>query len=159
MRRTLQTALWTLLILAIAGCAGFPWRGEAPRVSIAGLSFVDANLFEQRYQLTLRIQNPNAFDLRINGIAFDLDVNERPFATGVGNRPVVVPAFGSQTLQVEGVSTIGSLLRQIGSAERTKAGTLRYRLYGHLDVTDFNRRLPFDYRGEMDPARFLGRDR
>lgn len=159
MRWTLRTAFWALLISTIAGCAGFPWRGEAPRVSIAGLSFVDANLFEQRYQLTLRIQNPNAFDLRINGIAFDLDVNERPFATGVGNRPVVVPAFGSETFQVEGVSTIGSLLRQIGGSGMTKAGNLRYHLYGRLDVTNFNRRLPFDYRGELDPERLLRRER
>lgn len=159
MRQLLQKTTWALVMLALAGCANFPWRGETPRVSIAGLSFVDANLFEQRYQLTLRIQNPNPFDLRINGIAFDLDVNERPFATGVGSQPVLVPAFGSETLRVDGISTIGSLLRQIGHAEMTKAGTLRYHLHGHLDVTDFNRRLPFDYRGEMDPARFLGGSR
>jgi Late embryogenesis abundant protein len=44
-----------------------------------------------RFLTTLRVQNPNTFDLDVEGVSFDLEVNEQPFAKGVGKGKVVVP--------------------------------------------------------------------
>jgi LEA14-like dessication related protein len=53
-------------------------RPEPPRVSLAGLEIVDANLFEQRYALRLRLQNTNDMTLSITGLDYEVFLNDRP---------------------------------------------------------------------------------
>ena len=72
--------------LLAGGCALGPTM-EAPSVTISSLRLEDSTLLEQRFLAALRIQNPNAVDLAIEGISDDFEVNGRPFAKGVGKGP------------------------------------------------------------------------
>ena len=87
---------------------------QAPAVTIADFGVGNAGLFEQQFNLKLRIQNPNPEEFRVDGMAFDLEINEQPFARGVGNQAVTVPRYGSAFMPVEAVSTLGGLIRQFG---------------------------------------------
>ena len=121
---------------------------EAPAVTIYDFGIGSVSLFEQQFNLKLRIQNPNTEDLRIDGIAFDLEINGEPFAKGVGNQPVTVPRFGSGFMPVEAVSSLGSLLKQFGALIGGSPG-IKYRIKGMLSVGG-GTRIPFDRRGEFD---------
>src|SRR4051794_22514031 len=94
----------------LAGGAGLHVGTQPPTVTIVDFGVGSAGLFEQQFNLRLRIQNPNAEEFRIDGIAFDLDVNGQPFAKGVGNQAVIVPRYASGFMTVEAVSTLGGLL-------------------------------------------------
>lgn len=145
----MQTRNWTAFAVAglLAACSGLPLNSEPPRVSIAGLSLTDANLFEQRFKLQLRVQNPNDFALPIHALNYAIDINGQPFATGVSNRPVTVPGYGSELVEVEAISNLGGLLRQVGNALK---GELGYRLQGHAIVGDNKWKVPFEQHGEVD---------
>ncbi len=139
-----------LVASALAGCAWVPGRVEAPAVHIADIRLLNATLFEQQYALSLRVQNPNDFDLPIEGLSYEIEVNDKPFARGASAQAVTVPRFGSALLEVEGISTIGDLLRQyrqVGKGELK--GGLRYRLKGKLSLQGSAARIPFDYQGEI----------
>src|SRR4051812_34829390 len=101
-----------LLIALLSGCAGLPMGMQPPAVTIADFGVGNAGLFEQQFNLRLRIQNPNPDDFKVDGIAFDLEINGQHFAKGVGNQTVVVPRYGSGIMAVEAVSTLGGLIRQ-----------------------------------------------
>src|SRR4029453_4457613 len=81
--------------LLLAGCASV----EPPSVTLSSLRMQQSTLTEQRFLTTLRIQNPNDFDLAVEGLSFDLVVNDQPFAKGVGKSNTVIPAFGSGVVQ------------------------------------------------------------
>ena len=135
------------IVLWIAGCAGLPPGAEPPTVTIAGIELASANLFEQQMNLKLRIQNPNQQAFEIDGISFSLEVNDQPFAKGVGNQAVVVPRYGSALMDVEAVSTLSSLIKQVGKlADRRE---LKYRITGTLSLAG-GVRVPFDRRGEVE---------
>lgn len=140
---------WAFLFIAagLAGCAGLPPNWEAPGVTISDFGVGSVSLFEQQFNLRLRIQNPNTEDIRIDGIAFDLEINDEPFATGVGNRAVIVPRFGSAFMPVEAVSSLGSMIRQFGKLMTERPG-FNYRIKGVLSVGG-GTRIPFDRRGEF----------
>jgi LEA14-like dessication related protein len=57
----------TVLVL-LAGCAVFGPKMEAPSVTISELHAKESTLLEQRFLAKLRIQNPNAIDLPIEGV-------------------------------------------------------------------------------------------
>jgi LEA14-like dessication related protein len=147
----MNTRLLSILVLlsVLAGCAFVPEHVEPPSVHVADISLIGATLFEQQYKLSLRIQNPNDFDLPIEALSYEVELNDQPFAKGVSKQGVTVPSFGSALLDVEGISTISDLLRQIGRLEKGEMKGLRYRLKGKLTLQGSLRKIPFDYRGEI----------
>lgn len=133
---------------AFTGCAGLPSGMEPPTVTISEFGVGSVGLFEQQFNLRLRIQNPNSEEIRIDGIAFELEINDESFAKGVGGQMVTVPRFSSGFMPVEAVSSLGGLLKQFGKLMSDKP-VLRYRIKGTLSVVG-GTRIPFDRRGEFD---------
>ena len=140
----------------VAGCAGLPAGMQAPSITVADFGVGNAGLFEQQFNLKLRIQNPNPDEFKIDGIAFDLDINDQSFAKGVGNQSVTVPRYGSGFMQVEAVSNLGGVVRQFGRLATGDKPALKYRIKGTLSITN-GMRMPFDERGEFDFSGLTGK--
>ncbi|HEX2500017.1 MAG TPA: LEA type 2 family protein [Methylomirabilota bacterium] len=130
--------------LLLAGCATM----EPPSVTLSSLRVQPSTVFEQRFLTTLRIQNPNTFDLDVEGLSFDLQVNDQPFAKGVGKGNVVVPAYGTGVVQTEAITTLMGFVRQFQALARSDGPRLSYRLTGKLKVRDRMFSIPFEMRGD-----------
>ena len=136
----------------LSACATPPPGIEAPKISIANIAPKDFALFEQRFDVQLRIANPNEKELGLNGMRFDIDLNEKEFANGMTGETVVIPRFGSQVVNVEVITGISSFLRQIQDLNKTGAGgKMTYRIKGTAFVESPGTfKLPFDEKGEVD---------
>lgn len=143
-----------LLVLAASGvllaaCSSPLVRIHAPDISISQFSLVDVQLLEQRYHLQLRIQNPNPYSLPIAGMHYRLFLNGIEFAHGVSNQSVEIPAYGERLVEVDMVSTIGTLLDQIQRGQLIPEDGIRYRLTGEVDVRSRLTPVGFDYHGTI----------
>jgi len=136
-------------IFFLGGCAHLFSRAEAPRVNIANITPRDVKLFEQVFAMELRVMNPTEKELVIKGLVFDLEVNSQPFARGVSNQTITVGPFASQILQVDAVTTLASLLRQIVQAQKGEFTGFTYRLSGFFQTDSSAFRIPFDETGEF----------
>jgi LEA14-like dessication related protein len=130
--------------LLLAGCASM----EPPSITLTSLQGQPSTLFEQRFITNLRIQNPNDFDLPLEGLSFDIVVNDQPFAKGVGRTDTVIPAFGSGVVQAEAVTTLMSFVRQVQMMGRGGGPKLSYAVTGKLKVRDRMTAIPFEMRGD-----------
>ncbi len=149
-RSLLPRALSLLLIvLLLSGCAAMRPGAEPPRIHLVGLQMQQVELFEQRYRLTLRIQNPNDFALNIRGLDFRVDINDQRFAEGVSNRPLEVPGFGEALTEVEVSSSLWSLARQFRDLGDSRLERMTYRLHGRIAVTGWGLPVQFDSSGEL----------
>jgi LEA14-like dessication related protein len=140
----------SLLTLAVTACSTVPKDFETPKFGIANIAPKDVAIFEQRFDVQLRIQNPNNFDLGINGIRFEIDLNEKEFGNGMSGQAVTIPRFGSDVITAEVITGIGSFLRQMQGMS-SSATKLRYRLKGKAFAeapSSFT--IPFDESGEVD---------
>lgn len=137
-------------LLGLAACAGL-LRPEPPEVRLAGLAIEEIGLFEQRYRVTLRLRNPNAFALRIEALRFDLSLNGRAFADGASARGFEVPAKGSERAEVVVVSDLAAVLDLIGPWLRGESGALGYRIAGEADLANRSRPVPFERSGTLAP--------
>jgi LEA14-like dessication related protein len=147
-----------VIVATFTGCAGVPPGMQPPTVTIADFGLGNAGLFEQQFNLRLRIQNPNPDDFKVDGIAFDLEINGQPFAKGVGNQTVTVPRYGSGFLAVEAVSTLGGalsfLVKQFGRLSEGNRALFKYRIKGQLSIVG-GLRVPFEETGEFDFSALL----
>ena len=132
-----------------AGCSGLFQTLERPRVNIANITAQEVKLFEQVFDLELRVQNPNDLSLEINGLAFDLEVNGKRFATGVSDQNVTVNRFSSAVIHVEAITTLWGFLRQIAEYQQTRTPRVTYRLKGSIYSGSPSVKLPFDDSGEF----------
>lgn len=145
--------IYWLVLLLLAACAGVGGLTQKPEISLAGLDLVGFGLFEQRFLLKLRIENPNDVDLSIKGLAFDVELNGLPFAKGLSDRAVTVPRLGEAVLEVRATSNLGSVLRQLRELQKAGRERVDYRIFGNI-VVDGLGSVPFDRRGDVALPRF-----
>ena len=151
MKRSAGGWLVVVFVLTVlAGCAGLErLRPEPPRVTLADLRVLDLSLFEQRFEVALRMRNPNRFALPIQGLRYQLELNGETFANGASAESVTLPAYGEEVLRLEVVSDLGSTLRQIRRWQQEPPEGLSYRLTGSVDVSSMAPSLPFDVAGNI----------
>lgn len=139
-----------LLATLTVGCASLGKTREPPVVNLAGLQMGGMTLFEQRYLLQLRVQNPNDDDLPITGLYCTLFINDREFAKGVSNASVTVPRFGEALLSIDVISDLRRVFEQLRDAGGKPVNSISYRLSGKLALQGSPFPVAFDYQGEFD---------
>jgi len=153
MRRaqSLLRMLVPLTVLCLTACATVPPDIEPPKIIIANIAPKDVAVFEQRFDVQLRIQNPNNQELEINGLRCDIELNDKEFSNGMSGQKVKIPRFGSEVVNVEVFTGLGSFLRQFQEFNKSGVGKVRYRLKGTAFVeASSSFKLPFDEKGEFD---------
>lgn len=136
-------------LLFLSGCASMLTRTEPPRVHLVGMQLQQAELFEQRYRLRLRIQNPNDFALNIRGLDFRVEINGERFADGVSNRSLEVPAYGEALAEVDVSSSLWSLARQLRDVGEAGLERMEYRLHGRVALTGHAIPVTFESVGNL----------
>ena len=146
--------LFTLILFVVlSGCVALQSAIETPHVTLNNLQVLDITLPEQRYAVTLRVQNPNPIPIPITGMNFQLDINDMELGSGVTNKAITVPAYGDALVGINLVSNLMRVFNQLRGLENNKNQSLRYRLSGGLSISSRMGKLPFDYRGEFSPRR------
>ena len=138
-----------VLMVGLASCSALTSKPESPRVTLVGLKLVSVELLEQRYQVSLRVKNPNAFELPVRGVDFRLDINSQAFADGVSSQPVDVPAYGENVIELEVSSNLLQVFRQFQLLQESESPGFEYRISGSMATGVYGQKLPFDYSGEL----------
>jgi len=139
LRMPLRTAAVVLFALVAAvGCA----MRDAPAldVGLQGVSLVDVQPLEQRFQLSLRFTNRTDRDIAVDGLTYRLEINGREFATGVSNQSFTVPRFGEARIEVAATSSLAGVLAQLEELRKRLAAppgavpAVTYRLSGRANT-------------------------
>ena len=124
--------LCVVSLLALGGCAGMFGR-DAPHVSVAGIEPIEGQGLEMRFELKLRVQNPNDTPLDYEGLALDIDLNGMPFASGVSDQRGTVPRFGEAVLTIPLTVSVFAAARQaLTLSDTIQRGSVRYNVRGKL---------------------------
>ena len=139
-----------LCALLLGGCVALQPYPETPRVSLVSIQPLEMQMLEQRFALQLRIMNPNDVEIPVAGLSYALEINQREFAYGVSQQAVDIPPYGEALLQVEVVSNLLNVMRQLQQMGESKGGGgLEYRLHGKIGLAGLRSGLPFDYAGKL----------
>lgn len=135
------------ILVVLTGCAALD-ETKPPQVTLSDIRMLQGGLLEQRFQLDLRIRNPNDFDLPIDGLAFALELNGQEFADGVSNQRVTVPRLGEAVVPVTASTTLLHMVQQ--ALRLGERADLDYRLSGDVFLAGLTRRaVPFERSGRL----------
>jgi len=118
-------------------------------VTIADITPLEMTVLEQRYAVKVRLLNPNDAEVGFDGVVFALEINGRPFARGVSSQGGVVPRFGEALIDLQVVSGLQDILRQILELQKGDRTGFSYRVKGSLHPTGGLGSIPFDTQGEF----------
>jgi len=149
MKRRMFCVCAIMLAFGFAGCTWMGTSMERPRINIANVTPTEIKLFEQIFDLELRIQNPNDSPLVLNGLSFELDINEKPFASGLSDQNVTIGRFSSGIIHVQAITSLWSFLRQVAELQKTGMPRVAYRIKGAIYAGPSSIKLRFDDAGEI----------
>ena len=152
--------LLPLALAVLAACAGIGTQLETPNVSFIGIRALEANLFEQKLEVRLRVRNPNTIELPVNGLDVDVELAGEPFATGVSARQFVVPAHGEAEFDMIVTANAATALLKLAGGDRKSREEVGYRLKGRLSTRlGLLRSIPFNETGTLPIGELLGKRR
>ncbi|CAN7322540.1 LEA type 2 family protein [Paraburkholderia sp. DD10] len=130
-RPVLLAMLAVFITLTLNGCASL--FGDPLRVNVAGIEPLDGQGFEMRFNVKLRVQNPNESAVSFNGVSLDLELNGKPFASGVSDQIGTVPRFGETVVDVPlTVPAFAAVRQAFAFAGAAQSGQFPYVLRGKL---------------------------
>jgi LEA14-like dessication related protein len=151
MSRLAGNVVFVLLLgLLGAGCASMTRDLETPRFSVLGLTVDEVGLFEQRFGVRLRVQNPNDIALPVKGISLNLDIQGEEFARGVSAERFDVPAFGESEFTMRVSTNLVRSAAQLGGLLAPGTEEVDYRVDGKVSIDlPFMGSVPFDAEGSV----------
>ena len=123
----------SVTVLTLSGCALLPWSAVAPTVHVVGIERVAGEALERRFQLKLRVQNPNPRPIDFKGLALTLDLNNRSVGQGVTAEQGNLPAHGELLMSLPvTVSAAPETLQMLGFSDRLPRGDVPYTVKGQF---------------------------
>jgi len=131
---------WLVVICVpflLVGCASLSSDFEKPQVQLVSFKPLAAEGFEQRFEIRLRILNPNNSDLNIQGMSYHFSLNDHKLVSGVSNEIPNIPAYGEGVVLLNGSTNLISGGRFIFDLLQGNKDTLTYDLEAKIDVGAF----------------------
>lgn len=139
-----------LLLLALAGCASLNPSFEEPEVSLVNLKPLPIEGVEQRFEITLRILNPNDRALSADGIDLILDLNGQRLGRGVSSAPFEIPELSDGTIKLIATTHLLDVMRQAFALPEAE-GQFDYELRGRIRLTNSIGWIRFTKQGSLLP--------
>ncbi len=128
-------AVWFVLCMdLIGGCSTMRPGFVTPSVNITSFKPLPSEGIAPRFEMILRVVNPNATPLSLRGMSYTLALNNFDVVDGAANALPVVPAYGEAEFKV--VATVGVFegIRFVSDLLQNPKGQVAYTLKAKLDV-------------------------
>lgn len=128
-------SLFVLLLISVfvTGCATLTTPMDPPKVSLEDFSSVPSEGVGPRFQIKLRVQNPNEQTLDISGISYGIELAGQEVITGVSNDVPVIEGYSEGVVTLDASLQLFQVLRLLASLGQTTADELTYRFTAKID--------------------------
>jgi LEA14-like dessication related protein len=150
-----QTSKFLALLCVVtasltAGCAALLPKLQTPHLSVIGVEVVSTTMFEQRFNVKMRVQNPNDRALPIRGLTYTMQLAGQDFGRGMTAKSFTVPALGEAEFDMIVTTNLATNLLKILPALDKNPQSLEYRLEGKVNTDlGFIRTIPFTETGRL----------
>jgi LEA14-like dessication related protein len=137
----------TAVVLSLAAAASFP-RIRTPGFTITSIAVMRAELINTRFQVDLRIDNPNMFPVNLSSLGYELYGTGRFWADGKMKTSLEVPPRGSAETRLNLVMNFINMRRELLN-EVIALGQVPYRFTGEALINTGIPMLP-SFRMDFD---------
>lgn len=133
--RYLSVLLFGLAMLS--GCASLVPEMDPPKISLVSFRTLPTEANAPRFEIKLRVVNPNKQQLDIAGISYSIALLDKELITGVANDIPTIAGYGEGVVTLEAELQLLELLRLMASVGTNRSQPLVYRFSAKLDFNGF----------------------
>jgi LEA14-like dessication related protein len=122
-----------LVMLACIACATVMPNMDAPKVSFENIRTLPAEGVGPRFEITLRITNPNEQSLNIAGISYTMDLLDKEILSGVTKEVPLIEGYTDEVIMLEAGINLFDILRLLSSLGLNQSEELEYRFRAKID--------------------------
>ena len=126
------SVILSLLLLALSACSTITTKPLKPSVELVSVIPLNINLSEQKLRFTLKVTNPNSFELPVESVDFIARFNDADIASGKSKHNTVIPANGDALLTLDVTAGIDRLVTTLQTL--LQGDTLNSVSYTHLTL-------------------------
>ena len=134
-----------------SGCTTLGTRHQPPEISLENIRPLAGAGFEQQFESTLRVLNPNSVPLEGDGLDVILDVNGQRLGRALRSEPFTIPRLGDETITLVATTSLLDVFRQAFALPNAR-GALEYALKGRVLLANSPRWLNFERSGSVNLA-------
>ena len=130
--------LFALLLLAglvLSGCATLAPKMDPPKVTLESFKSVPSDSGAPRFEIKLRVQNPNEQSLNITGISYGIELLGREVMSGVTNDVPVIEGYSEGVVSLEASIQLLQVLRLLARLGQAESDALDYRFTAKIDFS------------------------
>lgn len=149
-----------LLVLALGACVTTSEKYDPPKIDLVGLEPLQSADGKPRFNVVLRVVNPNDRDLTIKGAYYEISVEGNELFTGASDKASTIPAYGENTVTLEAqpslFGAIGLFKTLLGGGGNMEA--INYKLYTKLSIAGVPMPIRIKEEGKLDLGAPVGGD-
>jgi hypothetical protein len=129
---------WLLFSLALAtGCASLTPQLDPPKISLQSFRTLPDDGNMPRFEIKLRVINPNKQTLDIAGISYSVELLKTELITGVANDVPPIEGYGEGVVTLDASLQLLDLLRLLTNLGASGSEPLAYRFAAKIDFNGF----------------------
>jgi len=150
----MKLLLLCLMWFSLSACQSLPTaKPRSPTVTVDSVRPISLGLTSQTIGLTLRVANPNNYDLPMQSLTFNANFSGKKFAQGRSVDKVVIPANGEALLEVEVKTGLVRLANQLKAIANSANPELNYDVTGLVKLSNWPKAIPFNVEGDIEDPR------
>ena len=122
-----------LLLSCLFGCATLSTDMDPPKVTMDSFRSLPGEGGAPRFEIKLRVINPNTQSLDVAGISYSIELQGREIISGVSNEVPVIEGYTEEVVTLEAGLQMFQLVRLLTSLGSGPADALEYRFSAKID--------------------------
>ena len=120
--------------LLLQACATLDPDYEEPTVALSSFRMLPSEGMVPTFEIGLNILNPNASELRLEGIVYEISIQGHNIVKGVGKDFPVIEGYSQQTVKLTAVANLLSGIRLFKDLATNSSDELQYEFEAKLDT-------------------------
>lgn len=150
-QRSLHRLVLSVFLFFCAGCSVLTTDYETPVVTVSSFRAIPGQGMAPRFEVGLRVVNPNRSALHLIGVAYTLSIENHKIFTGVSNDLPTVPGYGEKEFLFNGsMNLLGSVTLFSDLLRRQSRNKLNYRVDIKLDTGNLTPIIRVSQKGEFE---------
>jgi LEA14-like dessication related protein len=126
--------MFCVAVFLVAGCTTLRPGFETPSVDVTSFRMLPSQTLTPRFEIGMRIVNPNAVRLNLRGMSYKVFLNDYQVVDGAANDLPVVPAYGDAEFKVTATVGLIESMRFVNDMLQNSRGQVAYRIKAKLDI-------------------------
>lgn len=124
-------------LLFLSSCATLTSDVDPPKVTMESFRSIPSETGAPRFEIKLRVINPNKQSLDVAGISYSVEILDRELFSGVTNEVPLIEGYSEEVVTLEAGLQLFQLLRLLTSLTTLESEALAYRFSAKIDFHGF----------------------